>query len=48
MAKQEWLEDKCKSVEECLTREKIDTAYRKIKDFWRQEKQLYEYQELGW
>ena len=31
LAKQEWLEDKCKSVEECITRGKIDTNYRKIK-----------------
>ena len=26
LAKQEWLEDKCKSVEECITRGKIDIA----------------------
>ncbi|XP_049776112.1 uncharacterized protein LOC126163201 [Schistocerca cancellata] len=32
MAKQGWLEDKCKDVEAYLTRGKIDTAYRKIKE----------------
>ena len=32
LAKQESLEDKCKSVEECITRGKIDRAYRKIKE----------------
>ncbi|XP_049787836.1 uncharacterized protein LOC126191130 [Schistocerca cancellata] len=32
MAKQGWLEDKCKGVEAYLTRGKIDTAYRKIKE----------------
>ncbi|XP_049779702.1 uncharacterized protein LOC126176585 [Schistocerca cancellata] len=31
-AKQGWLEDKCKDVEAYLTRGKIDTAYRKIKE----------------
>ncbi|XP_049764552.1 uncharacterized protein LOC126092864 [Schistocerca cancellata] len=32
MAKQAWLEDKCKNVEAYLTRGKIDTAYRKIRE----------------
>ncbi|XP_049944546.1 uncharacterized protein LOC126426686 [Schistocerca serialis cubense] len=32
MAKQGWLEDKCKDVEAYLTRGKIGTAYRKIKE----------------
>ncbi|XP_049771885.1 uncharacterized protein LOC126151220 [Schistocerca cancellata] len=32
MAKQGWLEDKCKDVEAYLTTDKIDTAYRKIEE----------------
>ncbi|XP_049766099.1 uncharacterized protein LOC126095310 [Schistocerca cancellata] len=32
MAKQGWLEDKCKNVEEHITRGKIDTAYKKIEE----------------
>ena len=30
-AKENWLGEKCKAIENCMTRGKVDTAYRKIK-----------------